>query len=238
MIGIYLAAVAGLSEVSGGMLVVTRRVLQRRVLLTLQAIGAGFMLTLSLVQLIPRAIANGGSTLYTILGFLIIMAVDVYFRGDEGATPDPAHPSPALGMATWGGIMTCAFADGVAIQAASAIGVVLGVLVFLGYFPNKFVNGCTVSSVLASTGFTRRSTAIRAALLGASTVLGAALTALVIQGHALRLGDLLAFSAGILLNVSANEIIPHLRESDFAKQALMLIPAGVLLYLGIAAVLH
>lgn len=277
MLGLLLAMAAAVAETAGGSLVLARRFNVGKSLRIGQAIGAGFILALSLVGLVPEAQEHGGMTWFTVLGFLVILLVDValghhgeshghvhahghehaHAQGHEHANEDvrahahaPADardPSVAVAgagpglaaaataslksaaVASWAGVCVCAFSDGISLASAGAAGAALGLIVFLGYMPHKFVEGFSISSVLSVSGVRRQRAAAGAALLGLSTVAGATLTLLALSNW-IRLGNALAFSAGIMLNLAAGELIPHLRE-DGDRRLLFLVPLGTALYL-------
>lgn len=139
-------------------------------------------------------------------------------------------------LVTWGGAMICAFSDGVSIASAGGAGAALGLLVFVGYLPHKMFEGFTMSSVLAGAGIARIRAAAAAMLLGASTMLGALLATLALSAL-IGLGSALAFSAGIMTNLAASELIPELREGG-DRRYLYLVPIGVAVYVVTARILE
>ncbi|MBE3589804.1 MAG: ZIP family metal transporter [Firmicutes bacterium] len=278
MLGLLLSISAALAETAGGSLVLARRAAVGRGLRLGQAVGAGFILALSLAGLIPEAQDNGGSTMFTVLGFLVILLVDAalghhgeahgHVHAEEPATvgeaqeaaPEPsavraAHTSTAAGaeargdehakgearlrraaIASWAGVAVCAFSDGVSLASAGAAGAAVGFFVFLGYMPHKFVEGFSISTVLSGAGVRRARAAAAAALLGLSTILGGTLT-LFALARWVSLGHALAFSSGIMLNLAASELIPHLRENG-DRRLLYLVPLGTALYFATTALVR
>lgn len=263
MFGLWLALGAAASELTGGSTVLWRTFASFRALKVGQALGAGFLLALGITELLPEGLAEGGSPLLTLAGFLFLMLVEGWLGhrhhghvaedapadvADPGRAVPPATPAAlrpaarpavagrAAAVATWAGAMICAFSDGVSIASAGSAGAAIGLLVFIGYLPHKMFEGFTLSAVLAGAGIARARAAVAAGLLGGSTLLGA-VVALVALRFAVGLGQALLVSAGIVLNLAASELIPELREEG-ERRHLYLVLLGAAVYTVTVALLR
>src|SRR5690606_10624170 len=124
------------------------------------------------------------------------------------------------------GLLLHTFFDGVAITSAFDVGTGLGMLVFLAVFVHKVPEGVTAASIMLVSGSTKRRALLGACLLGASTLAGVLLTALVepLAEHGL------AISAGVTLYVAASNLIPEVqKERDMVSGGSVIL--GMLVYM-------
>lgn len=171
------------------------------------AFGAGFMLAVCLIEIIPEALARGGATapLLVLAGYLAVHltqhTVTPHFHfGEETHTVNAVAGSSALV-----GLLLHTFFDGVAIASAFLVGRELGLLVFVAIALHKLPEGVTISSLMLAGGRPARAAIEAAGLLGIATVAGVLLTD--------HLGFLvshgLALSGGVTLYVAASNLVPE-----------------------------
>jgi len=171
------------------------------------AFGAGFMLAVCLIEIIPEALARGGATapLLVLAGYLAVHltqhTVTPHFHfGEETHTVNAVAGSSALV-----GLLLHTFFDGVAIASAFLVGRELGLLVFVAITLHKLPEGVTISSLMLAGGRPARAAIEAAGLLGIATVAGVLLTD--------HLGFLvshgLALSGGVTLYVAASNLVPE-----------------------------
>jgi len=171
------------------------------------AFGAGFMLAVCLIEIIPEALARGGATapLLVLAGYLAVHltqhTVTPHFHfGEETHTVNAVAGSSALV-----GLLLHTFFDGVAIASAFLVGRELGLLVFVAIALHKLPEGVTISSLMLAGGRPARAAVEAAGLLGIATVAGVLLTDHL--GFLVRNG--LALSGGVTLYVAASNLVPE-----------------------------
>ncbi len=225
----FLGLVAAGGNLLGGYFVVYRE-WPRRYLQYFLALGAGYMLSVALVEVIPESVRLGGANalLYVLAGFFLVhlfehtIAPHFHF-GEETHTEEMhghAHRTIMLGLA----IHT--FFDGVAIAAGFLISTWLGVLIFVAVFLHKLPEGFTVASVVMASGRSKRKAVRAAGLLGAATLAGVLLTS---QLQA-QLKYALPLSGGVTLYVAATDLLPEVNKEPNWRMAL-------LVFVGVATML-
>jgi ZIP family zinc transporter/zinc and cadmium transporter len=228
--GIFYAALASLGDIAGGALVLWRAGRDRSALAVLSGFGAGFMLAVVLIGMLPEvaAAANvAGAYLAVLIGYLAVHLTQ------HSLTPhfhfgEETHAVPR-GVGIWAlvGLLPHSFFDGVAISASFLESNELGFLVFLAILLHKVPTGVSLVSVTLAGGNTRREALLAVFALGVATVAGAAVTPIVPDAAA-RYG--LPLAAGVALYVAASNLIPESQhERNWAVQGGVF--AGVVVYL-------
>ncbi|HEY3874670.1 MAG TPA: ZIP family metal transporter [Candidatus Kapabacteria bacterium] len=240
LLGIVLSIVASLAQVSGGLLVQRKKVWPQAFEGTLLALGAGFLLALAFLELIPGSLELTNRNDFALLAMLIgfsalhffehILAGHMHF-GEE------THEESALGthslFGAIGGLAVHAFFDGMSICAAAEARSSIGVLVFVAVLLHKIPEGLTVASVMRAGH--KGSLAERRAtwLLPASTLVGALFVTLFVSIDTRFIGFLFAFSAGSAVYVGAADLIPEInRRADHGGSFLRGRSAPILVFLG------
>jgi ZIP family zinc transporter/zinc and cadmium transporter len=217
--GLGLIAAAG--NLIGGYFVV-RRDWPRQCLHYFLALGAGYMLAVAFVDVIPESVRLAGQDafLFVLIGYFLVhlfehtIAPHFHF-GEETHTEEMQHhhvrTTVLFGMA----IHT--FFDGVAIAAGFLVSTWLGAVIFVAVFLHKLPEGFTVASVVLAGGQTRRNAILAAGALGAATLLGVLLTSLM-QG---QLKYALPLSAGVTVYVAATDLLPEVNREPSWRTALL-----------------
>ena len=201
------ALVAAAANVLGALAVTRRAVRELRVIELLVAFGAGFMLSVAIVELLPAALARSGNVApaLVLLGYLAVHltqhTVTPHFHfGEE------THPvSSVAGTSALVGLLLHTFFDGVAIASAFLVRPELGIMVFVAIFLHKLPEGVTISSLMVAGGRSGGKAVGAAALLGVATLLGVVLTEE--MGFLVQHG--LALSAGVTIYVAASNLVPE-----------------------------
>lgn len=203
---IVYAVIAGLANVIGAVAVTSRRSWSHRSLELLIAFSAGFMISVSLVDIIPGAISTGGmqAGLIVLAGFLLVHLTQHVFVGHFHFGEETHPVSQQVGVAALIGLLLHTFVDGVAITSAFGVSASLGVLVFGAIVLHKLPEGVAIASLFLAAGRSRAMAFAAAALLGGATILGAVLTTVVAPLAASGL----ALSGGVTLYVGASNLIP------------------------------
>jgi zinc transporter ZupT len=201
------ALVAAAANVLGALAVVRHVRRSLRLIEHSIAFGAGYMLAVCLVEIIPEALARGGATapLLVFAGYLAVHltqhTVTPHFHfGEETHTVTAVAGSSALL-----GLLLHTFFDGVAIASAFLVGRELGLLVFVAIFLHKLPEGVTISSLMLAGGRPVRAAVGAAGLLGIATVGGVLLT----DHLAFLVNHGLALSGGVTLYVAASNLVPE-----------------------------
>jgi zinc transporter ZupT len=228
---------AALAEVIGGALVLGRTQWPARVQEYLLALGAGFLLSLVFVELVPEALAGGGSEApllmlagYAVLHFFEHTVVGHLHFGEE--THHEVMVSRAASISTFLGLFVHAFFDGFTIAVGMQFNFTLGLLVFVAVLLHKVPEGLTIASVMLSAKC-KRSTAFAASIaIGVATLIGA-IAALALGGVSDRMVSLaFAFSAGIATYVGASDLIPEINHSRNRVIPVLVFAGMVLFYVG------
>ena len=229
-----LGLVAGAGNLIGGYFVVYRQ-WPRKYLQYFLALGAGYMLAVSLVEVIPESLKlDGAYALYYVLaGFFLvhlfehILAQHFHF-GEETHTEEVSHHHVRTTVLL--GLAIHTFFDGVAIGAGFLVSTWLGVVIFFAVFLHKLPEGFTVASMMLASGQSKKSAVRAAGLLGLATLVGVLLTT---QLQA-QLKYALPISGGVTLYVAATDLLPEVNREPGWRMA-FLVFAGVVTLLIVKA---
>lgn len=242
-----LGVLAAGADLVGGFFVI-RRQWSREYLKYFIALGAGFMLAVALLEMVPESLRLASIQPYAIYprdvgltteaaevlllvlaGYLVVhffehtLAPHFHF-GEE--THMEAMTATHVGYAAVLGLAIHTFFDGVAISSGLLVSRSLGLLIFVAIFLHKIPEGFTVASLMLASGQGKRRAFLSSAVLGVATLVGVALM-LVWRAH---VGIALPVSAGVTLYVAASDLIPEVNHEPGAKMAL-------LVFLGVAIML-
>jgi zinc and cadmium transporter len=222
--GLGLVAAAG--NLIGGYFVV-RRDWPRHVLQAFLALGAGYMLAVAFLEVIPESVRRGGerALLFVLIGFFLVhlfehtLAPHFHF-GEETHHEEISHHHARNTVLL--GLIIHTFFDGVAIAAGFLVSTWLGAVVFVAVFLHKLPEGFTVASVVLASGQGRRNAILAAGLLGAATLLGVLLTSSLQE----QLKYALPLSGGVTTYVAATDLLPEVNREPNWRMALLVF-AGV-----------
>src|SRR5437660_2151943 len=201
------ALVAALGNVVGA-LAVTRRAARELALIEhFVAFGAGFMLAVALVEVLPEAFARSGTAAPALVlaGYLAVhftqhtLTPHFHFGEETHAVNRVAGTSALVGL------LLHTFFDGVAIASAFLVRPALGVMVFIAILLHKLPEGVTISSLYLAVGRTRGQAVGAAGLLGIATLAGV----LVTDPASYMVHHGLALSAGVTIYVAASNLVPE-----------------------------
>jgi ZIP family zinc transporter/zinc and cadmium transporter len=201
------ALVAAAGNVLGALAVTRRAVRELRVIELLVAFGAGFMLSVAIVELLPAALSRSGAAApaLVLVGYLAVHltqhTVTPHFHFGE----ETHAVSQIAGTSALVGLLLHTFFDGVAIASAFLVRRELGIMVFVAIFLHKLPEGVTISSLMLAGGRSVGRALGAAALLGVATLIGVVLTDQL--GFLVQHG--LALSAGVTIYVAASNLVPE-----------------------------
>jgi ZIP family zinc transporter/zinc and cadmium transporter len=238
LLGALLGVTAAGANVLGGV-AVAHREWSRRYLKYFIAVGAGFMLATSVLEMIPESLALAGEGasshalgdtsavfLWVLAGYFLVhffehtLAPHFHF-GEEEHHEEVAHSHASYAALLGLGIHT--FFDGVAIAAGLLVSSWLGGVIFVAIFLHKLPEGFTVASLMLASGRSRRAAFWSSALLGAATIAGM-IFIFAVRG---TVGYALPLSAGVTLYVAASDLIPEANREPGPGTA-------VLVFVGVA----
>lgn len=206
---LYGLAAAG-ANILGAVAVTTRAVWPVRALDALLSFAAGFLISVSLVDLFPDSIAVAGAAapVVVLLAYLAVHFTQ-HTIGRHFHFGEETHSvSEIVSLSALIGLLMHTFVDGVAVASGLRVGPRLGALVFVAILLHKFPEGLAISSLFMAAGAGRRKAILAAAALGATTIAGVLLTD---QWSFLRTYGL-AISAGVTLYVGASNLVPELQD--------------------------
>ena len=228
--GLALGLVAAAANLCGGLIVV-RRPWHPLYLRYFVALGSGFMLATSLLEMLPVSYELLGSqtAAWVLAGYLLIHLFEhtltAHFHFGEETHAEEVVSSHRSHTALIG-LMIHTFMDGVSIATGFLVSEWLGWVIFLAVFVHKMPEGFAISSVMLAAGKSRR-VALRASLLlGLATLAGV----LVMSPLSNQVTYTLPVSAGVTLYVAASDLIPEVNREPGIRMAVVVF-AGVLLLL-------
>ncbi|HYC32899.1 MAG TPA: ZIP family metal transporter [Gemmatimonadales bacterium] len=203
-LGFALAAAAG--NLIGAVAVVRALRRELRAIDACLAFGAGFMLAVALLGVLPEVMQDGlGGAGYVLAGYLAVHLAQHVFTPHFHFGEETHRLSRSAGVSALIGLTLHTFFDGVAIASGFLVSGRLGILLFLAVLLHKLPEGVTIASVMLAGGRSRRDAVAASAVLGGATILGVVLTEQV--GPLARHG--LALSAGVTLYVAASNLVPE-----------------------------
>jgi ZIP family zinc transporter/zinc and cadmium transporter len=200
------ALAAAVGNLVGALAVVRSLRRELRAIDACLAFGAGFMLAVAVLGVLPEVMAEGPDAgLYVLAGYMAVHLAQHVLTPHFHFGEETHRVSASAGVSALIGLMLHTFFDGVAIASGFLVSERLGVLLFLAVLLHKLPEGVTIASVTLAGGATRGRALGAAAVLGGATILGVLLTEQVapLARHGL------AVSAGVTLYVAASNLVPE-----------------------------
>lgn len=206
---LYGAAAAG-ANVLGAVAVASRTGWSVRALDAMLSFAAGFLISVSLVDLFPDAIAVAGPTAPAVaLAAYVLVHLTQHTLGRHFHFGEETHSvSELVSVSALVGLLMHTFVDGVAVASGLRVNAGVGALVFIAVLLHKFPEGLAISSLFLAAGASRARAIMAAAALGATTIAGLFLTS---QWRLLQTYGL-AISAGVTLYVGASNLVPEFQD--------------------------
>jgi len=230
LLSLILGTVAAFADIFGGLLLV-RANWEKRYLRYSVALGAGFMLAVAFLEMLPESLrfSPKWSPVLVLAGYCAIhllehTIVPHFHFGEE--THHGEFVSARTSYSVLMGLAVHALFDGVAIASGFALSTWLGWLIFIAIFLHKVPEGFTVASVMLASGRSRRSAVNAAAVLATATIGGVLLINLLPSWVDVGL----PLSAGVAIYVAATDLVPEVNREPGIRMALVFF-AGVLLFL-------
>ncbi len=206
MTTLWFAVAAALGNMAGAFAVVRSLRRELRVIDACIAFGAGFMLAVAVLGVLPEVLRDGeGGALYVLGGYFAVHLAQHVFTPHFHFGEETHRVSPSAGISALLGLTLHTFFDGVAIASGFLVSGELGILLFLAVLLHKLPEGVTIASVVVAGGRSPRQALGAALVLGLATILGVVLTEVVapLASHGL------AISAGVTIYVAASNLVPE-----------------------------
>ncbi|GGH14261.1 ZIP family metal transporter [Silvibacterium dinghuense] len=229
LLSLTLGLIAALADVLGG-LVLVRRHWEKRYLRYFVAVGAGFMLSVAILEMTPESLkfSPTWSPVLILAGYCAIHLLEHTITPHFHFGEETHHHelSAHTGYSVLTGLAIHALFDGVAIGSGFVLSSWLGWLIFFAVFLHKMPEGFTVASVMLASGRSRRAALVSASVLALTTVLGV----LVINLLPRWVEAGLPLSAGVSIYVAATDLVPEVNREPGIRMALVFF-AGVAMFL-------
>lgn len=259
---IIFGLIAALANVLGGLVLLPSQVQRnyKRFLKYLLAIGAGFMLAVTLFEILPRSVTlwqerNPGDPENLVMpmalllgGYLLTQLLEHtiaphFHLGEEMHCEDEDHLhadlSPRSAYTAVGGLLIHTFFDGVSIAAASALDARVGFLVFVAVLLHKFPEGFTIGSMVLAAGKGARQVIFATSLLGLATFLGVMIFYVVGGTLPALTAYALPLAGGVTLYVAASDLIPEVNHHHgISVWGSLAVFAGVAIFFATHQLLH
>lgn len=227
LLAIGFTALAAMANIGGGALIAWRARGQHHLLPVLTGFGAGFMLAVAFLEMLPGGLEVPGGLTVVLLGYLAVhltqhVLTPHFHFGEE--THAEAMISRGVGLWALVGLMPHAFFDGVAIAGGFLASPELGFLIFMAVLLHKVPTGVALASVMLASGSSRRQAIQGVAATSIAMVLGAIVTPVV--EWLTHYG--FALAAGVTIYVAASNLIPESQREHGWK-----VPTGI--FTGVAA---
>jgi zinc and cadmium transporter len=218
------ALAAALGNVVGALAVVRHLRRELRVIDTFLAFGAGFMLAVAILGVLPEVFeASPSAGIFVLVGYLAVHLAQHVMAPHFHFGEETHRLSPSAGHRALLGLTLHTFFDGVAIASGFLVSPRLGLLLFLAVLLHKLPEGVTVASVMVAGGQSRGRAVGASVLIGCATLLGFVLTERV--ASLARYG--LALSAGVTLYVAASDLVPAIQAKRGWVSALAFLGGAV-----------
>lgn len=248
---------AALANVLGGLILFPTGVHKtyKKSLKYILALGAGFMLAVIFVDILPEIIEiwgkeRGFSTSETfyipmvllLAGYLLTQftehTIAPHFHLGEEMDSDHLIPASSAYTAI-GGLLIHTFFDGVSIAAALQVDFKVGFLVFVAIFLHKFPEGFTIASMILAAGKNLKEVIYATSLVGATTFLGVLFFYFVGANLGFTVAYALPLASGVTLYVAASDLIPEVNHHGGKRPIVSLsVFAGVALFFLLHFILH
>src|SRR3989449_5805072 len=172
------ALVAALGNLLGALAVTRRAARGLAVIEHFVAFGAGFMLAVAIVEVLPEAfVRSGGAAPALVLAGYLAVHLSQHTLTPHFHFGEETHAVNRLaGSSALIGLLLHTFFDGVAIASAFLVRPALGMMVFVAIFLHKLPEGGTIASLYLAGGRSGRQAVGAAALLGLATLAGVVVT--------------------------------------------------------------
>ena len=255
---LVLGVLAMLANIFGGLILFPTGIHRRykSFLKYLLALGAGFMLAVTFVDVLPEIVVmwqkkENSQTSETLIfpmilllgGYLLTQffehTIAPHFHLGEEVNRSENLISTKSAYTAIGGLLIHTFFDGVSISAAAQVDFRVGLLVFIAIFLHKFPEGFTIGSMILAAGKSLREVVWATTLVGLTTVFGVLFFYFVGSNAGFSVAYALPIASGVTLYVAASDLIPEVNHHGGKRPFVSLsVFAGVALFFLVHYALH
>jgi ZIP family zinc transporter/zinc and cadmium transporter len=201
------ATIAAAGNLAGALVLTAKSQWSRHSIEYVLAFSAGFLVAVSLGELVPESVVRGGPQAgwWMLGGFVLVHLTQHALVGHFHFGEETHAVTRGVGATALVGLMLHTFVDGVAIATSFAVNAGMGYLVLTAIVLHKLPEGLAIGSLFIASGRSVGAAIGAAAALGLATIVGAALSG---QVELLALHGL-ALSAGVTLYVGGSNLIPE-----------------------------
>ncbi len=221
----------------------------------LLSLGAGFMLAITFVEILPKTIGlwSGPGSVWNpdalfwpmmlLLGGYLLTQFFEHTIAPHVHLGEEVHTDHRLSVSSAytavGGLLIHALFDGVSISAANQVDSKLGLLMFLAVFLHKFPEGFTIASMVLAAGKGFREVIFATSLVGAITIVGVIGFFFIGAYFEYAVAYALPIAGGVTLYVAASDLIPEVNHHGGRNPLVSFaVFAGVALFFGLHFLLH
>jgi len=213
---IVLSGLAGLITIVGILLTKLWQQSALRYSHYINSFAAGIILTVALVELLPRGLQyNEYASLYALGGFGAFFMLETFLVVHSGAEmhyPE-RRPSTAKGLVFFWGLFLHSLLDGLIIAVGFAADYQVGVVTALAVVSHELPEGITTFSLLMQNIRTRRTMALAVAV-ALATPAGGLIGVAVLPAMESVMGAAMGLVVGSFLYIAATDIVPEIREKE------------------------
>lgn len=227
----------------------------KRLLKYILALGAGFMLAVCFVDILPQVVelwTKGGNVsakslivpmMLLLGGYLLTQffehTIAPHIHLGEDVQQSEHLISTSSAYAAIGGLLIHTFFDGVSISAAAQVDYRVGILVFIAVFLHKFPEGFTIASMILAAGKGRKEVFFATALVGLTTLVGVLMFYFIGAKIGFTVAYALPIACGVTIYVAASDLIPEVNHHGGKRPLVsMSVFAGVALFFLLHYILH
>lgn len=249
--------IAALGNIFGGLILFPTGVHKtyKKSLKYILALGAGFMLGVIFIDVLPEVIALwakksdvvSSQTFFVpmillLAGYLLTQffehTIAPHFHLGEEVHSEHLISTKSVYTAI-GGLMIHTFFDGVSIAAAAQIDFRVGLLVFIAIFLHKFPEGFTIGSMVIAAGKGFKEVFYATTFIGLTTLLGVMFIYFIGQNIGFTVAYALPLASGVTLYVAASDLIPEVNHHGGKNPLVSLsVFAGVGVFFILYKILH
>ena len=247
---IIFGIIAALANVLGGLILYPIGVQKtyKKSLKYILALGAGFMLAVSFVDVLPKVIElwlkkeNPQAEEFLLIPMILLLGgylltqffehtIAPHFHLGEEVHRNEHRISTSTAYTAIGGLLIHTFFDGVSISAAAQVDYKVGILVFISVFLHKFPEGFTIASMVLAAGKGRREVLMATSLVGLTTLLGVLIFYFIGVNTGVTVAYALPVACGVTIYVAASDLIPEVNHHGGKRPLVSLsVFAGVALF--------
>ena len=203
-----------------------------RVLNLLIALGAGSMLAVSLVHILPEALEQTELAIYAFMaGFLLIYVIEELLtphahdhKHGEHSHEDPHEHFDHVALVSFIAIFVHTIFDGLAIRAGFGLSKEIGYIILAGVAIHQVPVSLSLAALFRESAFARRTQLFFLGIFALAAPAGFILSDLLIVGLGpVFAGIATAFAGGSLLYVSTADLLPIIHGQSHGKKVIMLL---------------